>query len=369
MNAAARGAAPNEPAGPRLSESLLNEEERLRGAREVLRLEAVALWEISRTLGDEIDHALRLLYECRGAVIVTGMGKAGLIGQKIAATLASTGATSHFLHPAEAFHGDLGRVQPGDVVLMLSQSGETGEVVQLLPSLRDMRVPIIAITAGGQSAVGQAAEVVLPLGELDEACSLGLAPSTSTTAMLALGDALALVLSSMRGFKAEDFARYHPGGSLGRKLARVDDLMRPLDECRIAPESHTVRQVIVECGKPGRRTGAVMLTDAAGRLTGVFTDSDLARLFEQRSEAALDQPIGELMAHEPTTVLAGHKMSEALRLLTQKKISELPVVDEQGCPIGLVDVTDVVGYEPPVGDEPEQPSVRLFPNGDASAAG
>ena len=192
--------------------------ERLRAAREVLRLEAVALWHVSHKMGEEFDEALGLLFRCEGAVIVTGMGKAGHIGQKIAATLASTGATSHFLHPAEAFHGDLGRVRQGDVVLMLSQSGETTEVVQLLPSLKEMGASIVAITANGQSTVGQAAEVVLPLGELDEACSLGLAPSTSTTAMLALGDALALVLSSMRGFQAEDFARFHPGGALGTKI-------------------------------------------------------------------------------------------------------------------------------------------------------
>lgn len=345
-------------------EPCLRRGERLRAAREVMRLEAVALWQVSQQIGEEIENALELLYACRGAVIVTGMGKAGLVGQKIAATLASTGTPSHFLHPAEAFHGDLGRVRKGDLVLMLSQSGETAEVVQLLPSLREIDAPIIAVTSSGQNTVGRAASVVLPLGVLDEACSLGLAPSTTTTAMLALGDALALVLSAMRGFRAEDFARFHPGGSLGRKLARVEDVMRPIEECRVAPQTHSVREVIVECGKPGRRTGAVMLVDAQGRLTGLFTDSDLARMFERRDERGLDRPIGDLMAHEPTTVAVGARMSTAVGLLADKKFSELPVVDDRGKPVGLIDVTDVVGHEPSQGEEDESPAVRLYNEAD-----
>ncbi|MEO1495951.1 MAG: KpsF/GutQ family sugar-phosphate isomerase [Planctomycetota bacterium] len=347
----------------------LSASERLAAAREVVRREAVALWQVSHKLGDELNDALRLMADCRGAVIVTGMGKAGLIGQKIAATLASTGATSHFLHPAEAFHGDLGRVRPGDVVLMLSQSGETAEVLQLLPSLAESGVPIIAITASDQSTVGRAARVVLPLGDLDEACSLGLAPSTSTTAMLALGDALALVLSAMRGFTAEDFARFHPGGSLGRKLARVDDVMRPLAECRVATIDQTAREVIVGCGKPGRRTGAVMLTDNAGRLAGLFTDSDLVRLFESRGEGSLDRPVRELMVADPTTITSGARMSEALRLLADRKFSELPVVDAAGQPIGLIDVTDVVDAPTAPAPATPTPGVRLFPGEDVDAAG
>jgi len=315
--------------------------QRIAAAREVMRLEAVALWKLSQQLGDELAAAIELLEPCRGSVIVTGMGKAGLIGQKIAATLASTGQPSHFLHPAEAFHGDLGRVARGDVVLMLSQSGETAEVVQLLPSFRDFHAPILAITASGQSAVGRAADVVLPLGQLDEACSLGLAPTTSTTAMLAIGDALALVLSSIRGFRAEDFARFHPGGSLGRKLARVEDGMRPLADCRVAPADRTVREVLVATGKPGRRTGAVMLVDEGGKLVGLFTDSDLARLLESRDAAALDRPVSEVMIAEPTTIAEGVRMGDAVRLLAERKFSELPVVDSAGKPIGLIDVTEI----------------------------
>jgi arabinose-5-phosphate isomerase len=273
------------------------------------------------------------------------MGKAGLIGQKISATLSSTGTRAHFLHPAEAFHGDLGRIHPDDVVIMLTQSGETAEVVQLLPSLRDFRVPLVAITASKSSSIGRAATVVIELGDLEEVCSLGLAPSTSTTAMLAVGDALALVLSKMRNFQADDFARFHPGGALGRKLSRVDDVMRPLTECRCASDALSTREVIVACTKPGRRSGAIMLTDKNGRLTGLFTDSDLARLFERRDEAALDGPIRKVMAARPTTVPSGTRVGDAVSLLAQRKFSELPVVDKAGHPIGLVDVTDIVGLK------------------------
>jgi arabinose-5-phosphate isomerase len=228
---------------------------------------------------------------------------------------------------------------------MLTQSGETAEVVQLLPSLREFGVALVAITASRSSTVGRAATVTIELGDLEEVCSLGLAPSTSTTAMLAVGDAIALVLSKMRNFQADDFARFHPGGALGRKLSRVDDIMRPLAECRLASDALSVRDVIVACTKPGRRSGAIMLTDKSGRLTGLFTDSDLARLFERRDESALDRPIRDVMAVHPTTVPTGTRVGDAVGLLAQRKFSELPVVDKSGRPIGLVDVTDVLGLK------------------------
>jgi len=323
----------------------LSPEEQLRAAREIVRREAAGVWKVSYRLSSSFCEAVKLLINCQGSAIVTGMGKAGLIGQKIAATLSSTGTRAHFLHPAEAFHGDLGRIHPDDVVLMLTQSGETAEVVQLLPSLRDFGVPLIAMTAARLTTVGRAASVVIELGDLEEVCSLGLAPSTSTTAMLAVGDALALVLSKMRNFQADDFARFHPGGALGRRLSRVDDVMRPLVECRQANDGLTVREVIVACTKPGRRTGAILLTDESGRLSGLFTDSDLARLFERRDEAALDRPISEVMAARPTTAPSGARVAEAVALLAKRKFSELPVVDAAGRPIGLVDVTDIIGFD------------------------
>lgn len=332
----------------------------LRAAREVLRIEAVALWKVSTYLDSAFTDAIELIRGSQGSVIVTGMGKAGLVGQKIAATLASTGTRSHYVHPAEAFHGDLGRIAAGDVVLMLTQSGETSEVVQLLPSLRDMQIPIVAITASSSSTVGRASACVMELGEIEEACSLGLAPSTSTTAMIALGDALALVLSKMQGFRAEDFARYHPGGSLGFKLSKVEDHMRPLEECRVADETKTVREVIVANSRPGRRTGAVMLVDGDGALSGIFTDSDLARLVEQRHEAALDRPVSEVMTTGCAQVMLGARTAAAIEILAERKISELPVVDAAGCPVGMMDVTDVVGT-PKEAEETPTPEMRIYP--------
>jgi arabinose-5-phosphate isomerase len=323
----------------------LSAEEQLRAAREIVRREAAGVWKVSYRLNSSFCEAVKLLYTCKGSAIITGMGKAGLIGQKIAATLSSTGTPAHFLHPAEAFHGDLGRVHSQDVVVMLTQSGETAEVTQLLPSLREFGVPLIAITAARTSTVGRVANVCIELGDLEEVCSLGLAPSTSTTAMLAVGDALALVMSKMRNFQADDFARFHPGGALGRKLSKVDDIMRPLSECRCASESLSVREVIVKCTKQGRRSGAIMITDKSGRLTGLFTDSDLARLFEKRDESALDRPMCTVMVGMPTTVPSGTRVGDAVALLAQRKFSELPVVDKKGKPVGLVDVTDVLGLK------------------------
>lgn len=322
--------------------------EQLGYAAEVIELEARALEQLARRLDARFCRATQLLRECRGSVLVSGIGKAGLIGQKIAATLASTGTRSHFLHPAEAVHGDLGRVHSTDMMLILSQSGETEEVVRLLPALRSAGVPIVAVTGRAASTLGKAADVVLELGALKEACHLGLAPSTSTTAMLALGDALALVASRMRAFGREDFARFHPGGNLGRQLSKVEDHMRPLDECRIASDQHTVRRVLIEVSRPGRRSGAMLLIDADGRLSGIFTDSDLARLFERRQDEMLDHPICDVMTARCCCVRRGSAMGDAVEMLAERKISELPVVDELGRPVGLIDVTDIVGWMPEV---------------------
>ena len=307
--------------------------EQLRFARQVILTESRALAQIADRLGDEFNQAVRLIFDCRGSVIVCGMGKAGLVGQKIMATLASTGTPSHCLHPAEAVHGDLGRVRSDDVLLILSQSGETEEVVRLLPSLVEIGVSIIAITAHAASSLGRAATTTIELGALGEACALGLAPSTSTTAMLAVGDALALVVSQMRHFGREDFARFHPGGSLGNKLSKVEQHMRPLVECRVASEADTVREVLIEARLPGRRTGATMLIDGDGKLTGIFTDSDLARLFELHRDEALDAPIRQVMTLNPFRVKAGSMMTDAVAMMAGRKISELPVEDDAGKPL------------------------------------
>jgi arabinose-5-phosphate isomerase len=320
--------------------------EQLRYGRQIILLESKALEKISGRLDGDFCRAVGCMYECRGNVIVTGMGKAGLIGHKIMATLASTGTPSHFLHPAEAVHGDLGRIHHGDVMLILSQSGETEEIIRLLPSLAELDVPIVAITGRAASTLGRAATVVIELGPLEEACALGLAPSTSTTAMLAIGDALALVTSRLRNFGREDFARFHPGGSLGNKLSKVEHHCRPLEQCRVAEEDQTVRAMLVSVSKPGRRTGATMLVDRQGVLTGIFTDSDLARLFEQRRDAELDGPISKVMTHHPLSVTSGSMMTDAVAIMAERKISELPVVDNDGRPLGLIDITDVVALLP-----------------------
>ncbi len=324
--------------------------ERLHYARGILRDYAQHLERMAAELSADFLDAAECVFNCQGRVVVSGMGKAGYIGQKMSATLASTGTPSHFLHPAEAVHGDLGRLAKTDLVIMFSQSGETEEIVRLLPTLAEMEIPLLAVTGNPSSTLGTAARIVLSLGNVEEACSLSLAPSTSTMAMLAMGDALALVVSKMRGFRDVDFARFHPGGSLGLKLSNVEDHMRPFAVCRVANDSQTVRQVLTHQSNPGRRTGAIMLTDDSGQLTGVFTDSDLARLFERHCEARLDGPIRDVMTKAPRTVKHGARMTEAVKILANQKISELPVVDDAGCPCGLIDITDVVSSFPQLAD-------------------
>lgn len=335
-------------------------ERQLRLGREIIENEADALAKAAVQLDRSFCEAVDLLVQCAGSVIVSGMGKAGLVGQKIMATLASTGTRAHFLHPAEALHGDLGRIHRDDLVLLLSQSGETEEVTRILPSLAELGVPIIAITARAESSLGRAATVVLSLGQLKEACSLGLAPSTSTTVMLAIGDAMALVASRMYGFEREDFARFHPAGALGQKLSKVEQIMRGLGQCRIASDSETIRKVLLKTTIQGRRTGAVMLMDEQGRLSGIFTDSDLARLFEGEESPELDVPIQKVMTRSPMSVAIGSRTLDAVTLLAERKISELPVVDQDGRPQGMIDVTDVLSMMPQAETKPEEPNLTVY---------
>jgi arabinose-5-phosphate isomerase len=314
--------------------------------REILRAEGEAVLAAAAALDGTFAHAVRRLEACTGSVVVTGIGKAGLVARKISATLASTGTPSHFLHPAEALHGDLGALRGDDVVLALSQSGETEEIVRLLPHVAARRIPIVALTARPDSALGRAAEVVVATGVVREACGLGLAPSTSTALMLALGDALALVTSGIRRFTSEDFAARHPGGSLGRQLMLVEEVMRPLADCRVAAATDTVRSVFAR-PLPLRRTGAVMLLEADGTLAGIFTDSDLARLFEHHLDAMLDQPIAAVMTRRPVAVPVGTRLRDAIAILEARRVSELPVVDAEHRPAGLLDLVDLVGLVSP----------------------
>jgi arabinose-5-phosphate isomerase len=270
----------------------------------VLRAEAAALEAVAGRLDDSFLQAADLLARCAGRVAVTGTGKSHDVGQKIAGTLNSTGTRACVLDATKAMHGDLGMLHPHDVALVLSHSGESEEIVRLLEPLRQFAAAVVAVTGNRDGTLARKADVALVYGPLEEACPLGLAPSTSTTAMIALGDALAFVLLEMRRFTPEDFARYHPAGSLGRKLMKVEAVMRAARSCGWLRVTRRC-EVFARCGKRGRRTGAVMLTDGDGRLCGLFTDSDLARLFEARRDAALDRPIREVMFASPVTVSLG----------------------------------------------------------------
>lgn len=320
--------------------------EQLRMGRDVIRQESEALSGVARLLDAAFCSAVDLLVRTTGHVVVCGMGKAGLIGQKIAATLSSTGTPATFLHPAEAVHGDLGSLHAGDVLLALSNSGETEEVCALIPIVQRLGVHTMAITATEKSTLGTQCDLVITLGRIREACPWGLAPSTSTTAMLAVGDALALVASHARGFTPHQFATFHPGGSLGRRLKPVVEIMRARDQLRLASHNATVRDVLTQSARPGRRTGAILLVDGDGRLAGLFTDSDLARLLESRKDEVLDAPISSVMTAHPMTVNKQATFADIVDLLAERKISEIPVVDEEHRPVGLIDITDVIGWLP-----------------------
>lgn len=339
-------AAVSSPAVSNPTAATFSQFEQLREARALIKHEGETLLELSQRLDTDFCRAVEMILSIHGRVAVTGVGKAGLIGQKVSATLASTGTRSQFLHPTEALHGDLGCLGSDDVLLALSNSGETQEVCDVVAAASSLGVSCIAITANEFSTLGSQAEVVLRLGSIREAGLMSLAPTCSTTAMLAVGDALALVLSRSRGFTPQQFARFHPGGSLGRRLRTVREVMRRGEQLRIASQSATIREVF-SSQNGGRRTGAVMLTDEEGRLSGLFTDSDLARLLEQHREGQLDRPIREAMTQSPLTIDADSLLHDAIEILSNRKISELPVVDEGGQPIGLIDITDVIGLMPP----------------------
>ena len=326
--------------------------DRLALARRVVRAEADALSLVADRLDGSFNAVAERLARCRGRVAVSGVGKSADIGRKIVGTFNSTGTRAYLLDATRAVHGDLGMVHPDDVALVLSHSGEGDELLKLLPPLRLAACGLVALTGVAGSSLACRADAAVVYGPVTEACPLALAPSTSTTVMLALGDALAFTLSDARGLTAAEFARFHPAGSLGRKLATVEVFMRPGDELRLAPASNTVREVFATV-RHSRRTGAVMLTRADGRLAGLFTDSDLARLFGANGD--FDAPISGVMTADPLTVARSALMGEALELMQGRKFSELPVVDEEGCPVGLLDITDVLGLPP----DPAGPSLRV----------
>lgn len=312
-------------------------------AKEALQIEADSILELIPRVDEHFGAALEMILHCPGRIIVTGMGKSGIIGRKIAATLASTGTPSFFLHPAEAIHGDLGMVTQGDVILAISNSGETGEVLHILPSIRRIGARIIAMVGKPESTLAKNADIVLDVGVKKEACPLGLAPTSSTTATLAFGDALAMELLSARHFTENQFAIYHPGGSLGRKLLlTVGDIMHKEDENPLVPSDMTVKDALFVITDKG--LGAVSVVDGQGRLKGLLTDGDIRRGFA-KSLDSLNKPVSELMTKSPKTITARKLAAEALHLMESNKphpITVLPVVDEEKKVVGLLHMTDLV---------------------------
>jgi arabinose-5-phosphate isomerase len=325
---------------------LATDQDILAGAKALLGAESQALGLLVESLDSDFVRAVRLLAACEGRVVATGIGKAGIIARKIGATLASTGTPSDFLHPAEALHGDLGRVTPRDVVLALSNSGTTEELLRLMGPLKDIGARMVAITAAADSPLGRHAEVVLDFGHVTEACPLGLAPTTSTTVMLALGDALAMAVLEERDFSSEEFARFHPAGNLGRSLMRVEEVMRKGDMLPLISSGASVAQAIEVMTSTRGRPGAVLVTDADGGFAGIYTDGDLRRhLLEARAANNFDmlsRPIDDVMTAAPTTVAPEKLIGEAQRLLRERQIDQLPVVDATGRPVGLLDVQDLL---------------------------
>ena len=327
----------------------------------VVRIEAEAL----RSLADRIAgpmarafaQAVELIFGCRGRVVVTGMGKSGIIARKIAATLSSTGTPALYLHPVEAVHGDLGMVVQGDVVLALSASGETEEILRLLATIKRLQVPLITMTCddiyeaggsgrstrnGGASTLAAAADVALDCSVDKEACSLGLAPTASTTTMLALGDALAMTLAERRGFKEEDFANLHPGGKLGKRLARVESLMHRGEDVPRVTAKTKMSDVIYEMSR--KKLGMTTVVDGE-KLLGVISDGDLRRLLERRGKDVLDLTAGECMTREPKTIAPHEFAASALAVMEQKKITSLVVVDGDMKLEGIVHLHDLWGTE------------------------
>ena len=308
-------------------------------AKRVLRIEAEALSELLHRLDASFERAVDLLLACKGRVVVIGMGKSGLIGRKIAATFSSTGTPSIFLHPAEAVHGDLGMLMRKDSVLAVSYGGETEEIVALLETVKRLGLKMIALTGRPQSTIATASDVVLDVSVKEEACSLNLAPTASTTAAMAMGDELDIALLDRRGFSPGDFAALHPGGRLGKKLLRVENLMHSGENMPRVSSNSRMPDVIYEMSKKG--LGMTVVVDDRGRLAGILTDGDLRRLMQQRGAATIDLVVGECMNRTPQTLPPDDLAGSALRIMEERKITSLVVVDPERKPLGVVHLHDL----------------------------
>jgi arabinose-5-phosphate isomerase len=312
-------------------------------ARKVLRIEAEAILSLVSRLDESFDQAVALLADCRGRVVTTGMGKSGIICRKIAATLASSGTPALFLHPAEAVHGDLGMLASGDVVVALSNSGETEELVRLSETVKRLGIPLISMVGRADSLLAQSSDLVLDVGVDQEACPFGLAPTASTTAALALGDALAIALSEQKGFRLEDFARLHPGGKLGKKLARVGELMHRGDQIPTVTVDTPMDEVIYEMSRKG--LGITSVVEEENHLVGVISDGDLRRLLERERGEVLARTAGQCMTPDPVTIQQEALATSALNLMEQQSITSLMVVDGSETVVGVIHLHDLWGTE------------------------
>ena len=309
-------------------------------AKEVLSIEAEAVLKLRGRIGESFERAVDMILGCKGRVIISGMGKPGIIGRKISATLASTGTPSLVMHPAEAIHGDLGMVTGDDIVIIISNSGKTEEVTRLLPIIKKIGAGIIAMTGELDSPLAKHSDCVLDCGVESEACPFNLAPTASTTAALAMGDALAVVLLEKRGFRIEDYAFFHPGGSLGRQLLKVSDVMRTGERNPIVSGDSLVRDALVAATRA--RAGTAVIVDGDGRLAGIFTDGDLRRHVEKVPDL-LSRPVKDFMTRSPMTISPDKLVGEAMRLIKSKRIKDIPVLDSDGKPVGFIDEQDLLG--------------------------
>lgn len=316
---------------------------------EALRAEGDAIARLADRVADgehaDWKKALDLLETCEGHVIVSGLGKSGHIGTKISATFASLGQPSHFVHPAEALHGDLGRIRRGDIVLLLSYSGQTEEIISLAAILKSDGVPRLGISRSHQSELATLCDVHIAVGEIEEACPHNLAPTASTTAMLAIGDALALTLSRRRDFSADDFHKHHPGGMLGLGLRKITEVLRFKvgENLPVVNEHATVREAFQHTAA-NRRAGAVLVVDASQHLVGIFTDGDFRRLMIKNT-AGIERPIREVMTPRPQHLNVDDLVRDAVRLVRERRLDEIPVLDHDGKPVGLVDVQDLIAMK------------------------
>jgi arabinose-5-phosphate isomerase len=311
----------------------------LETARRVLRIEARAIEEVMARLDSTFERAVDLLLACKGRVVVTGMGKSGLVARKISATLSSTGTPSFFLHPADAVHGDLGMLARGDAMLGVSYGGETDEIVALLEALRRLEIPLVMLTGKPKSTLGEASAVILEVSVSEEACSLNLAPTASTTVAMAIGDALAVSLLERRGFQPDDFAALHPGGRLGKKLLRVEHLMHTGAALPRVNVNAAMPDVFHEMS--AKKLGMTTITTADGKLAGILTDGDLRRLMEKHRGATLELTAAEAMTRNPQTIGPHTLASEALNLMEKRRITSVVVTDESGAVLGVVHLHDL----------------------------